>query len=61
MAQFDKYLIAPQEVGLQLNVKPWLIANDAYERLDNCYAFRWNNKKKIWRIFDGYRRANWLR
>lgn len=40
MAAYDRFLIAPLETGLQLNVKPWLISNDSYEQLDNAYMSR---------------------
>ena len=47
MAAYDRFLIAPLDSGLQLNVKPFLISNDAYEQLDNAYMFRGRLRKRF--------------
>lgn len=36
----DRFLIAPMNTGLQTDVRPWLIADDAYARLDNVYVYK---------------------
>ncbi len=43
----QKFLIAPLKSGQQNNVKPWLIANDAYESLRNAYTWRGRVKKRV--------------
>lgn len=43
----QKFLIAPLKSGQQSNVKPWLIANDAYESLRNAYTWRGRVKKRV--------------
>lgn len=45
--QFDRFLIAPFESGLRTNVKPFLIPEDAFERLDNAYVFRGRVRKRF--------------
>jgi len=37
---YDKFLIAPLDSGLRLDLKPWMISNDSYAQLDNAYMFR---------------------
>ncbi|MGJ0429581.1 hypothetical protein [Methylobacter sp.] len=46
-APLQKFLIAPLKSGQQNNVKPWLIANDAYESLRNAYTWRGRVKKRV--------------
>jgi len=36
----DRFLIAPSNSGLQTDVKPWLIPEDAFSSLENAYVFR---------------------
>lgn len=43
----QKFLIAPLKSGYQTNVKPWLIADDAYELLRNAYTWRGRVKKRV--------------
>ena len=43
----QKFLIAPLKSGYQTNVKPWLIADDAYAILRNAYTWRGRVKKRI--------------
>lgn len=45
MAQ-DRFLIAPLNSGLQNNVKPWLIPDDAYFKLANAYVWRGRVRKR---------------
>jgi hypothetical protein len=41
------FLIAPLKSGTQTNPKPWLIADDAYQLLQNVYCWRSRIKKRI--------------
>ena len=43
----QKFLIAPLKSGMQTNVKPWLIADDAYSILRNAYTWRGRVKKRV--------------
>lgn len=43
----QKFLIAPLKSGYQTNVRPWLIADDAYELLRNAYTWRGRVKKRV--------------
>ncbi len=45
--QFDRFLIAPFETGLQTNLKKWLIMDDAFARLQNAYVFRGRVRKRF--------------
>jgi hypothetical protein len=44
---FDRFLIAPINSGLQTNLKPWLINDDAYAVLRNAYVFRGRTRKRF--------------
>lgn len=43
----DRFLIAPQEVGLQNDIRPWLIPDSAYEQLTNAYIYRGRIRKRF--------------
>lgn len=43
----DRFLIAPINTGLQKDLRPWLIPDDAFERLDNSYVFRGRVRKRF--------------
>lgn len=45
----DRFLVAPfdSNSGLQTNVKPWLIPDEAFEQLDNAYVFRGRVRKRF--------------
>lgn len=43
----QKFLIAPLQSGMQTNVKPWIIGNDAYAILRNAYTWRGRVKKRV--------------
>ena len=45
--EYDKFLIAPLNAGLQTNLRPWLIPDDAFERLKNAYVFRGRVRKRF--------------
>jgi len=43
----QKFLIAPLEKGQEQRFKPWLIADNAYQSLRNCYTWRGSVKKRF--------------
>lgn len=43
----DRFLIAPFNTGLQTNVRPFLIMDDAFEVLENAYVFRGRVRKRF--------------
>lgn len=47
---YQPFLIAAPRVGLERDLEPWLLPNDAYPTLEDCYLFRGRIKKK-----EGYR------
>lgn len=42
-----RFMIAPLDSGLQTETKPWLQADDAYERLDNAYLYYGRIRKRV--------------
>ena len=42
-----RFIIAPIETGLQDNVKPWLIPDDAFSTLQNAYVYRGRLRKRF--------------
>lgn len=44
---FDRFLIAPFETGLETDLRPWLIPEDAFTQLNNAYVFRGRIKKRF--------------
>lgn len=47
MAKTDRFLVAPINSGLQNDIKPWLIPDDAFEQLNNAYVFRGRVRKRF--------------
>ncbi len=45
----DRFLIAPYDSnsGLQTDVRPWIIPDEAFSRLDNAYVFRGRVRKRF--------------
>jgi len=43
----DRFMIAPFDKGLQENVRPWLISDDAFAELTNAYVFRGRVRKRF--------------
>lgn len=43
----DRFLVAAQEVGQETDLKPWLIAESAYQELSNAYIFRGRIRKRF--------------
>lgn len=44
---FEKFLIAPLKTGLQTNLRPWQILDDAFVELQNAYIFRGRLRKRF--------------
>ena len=53
MPKFDRFLIAPSNTGLQTDLKPWLIPDDAFTQLQNAYVWRGRVKKRFGSRFMG--------
>ena len=47
MAKTDKFLVAPFQTGLQTDLKPWIITDDAFSTLRNAYVFRGRVRKRF--------------
>lgn len=43
----DRFLIAPLNVGLQTDLRPWLVADQAFTTLVNAYYFRGRIRKRF--------------
>lgn len=41
------YLVAPSKTGLENNIKPWLLPEDAFETLEDAYVFRGRVRKRF--------------
>lgn len=50
---YDRFLIAPFETGLQTDVRPWLIPDEAMAQLNNAYVFRGRIRKRFGGIYTG--------
>jgi hypothetical protein len=44
---FDRFFIGPLQTGLQQNLRPFLINDDAFEQLQNAYVFRGRVRKRF--------------
>lgn len=44
---FDRFLIGPMNVGLETDLKPFMIPDEAFERLNNAYVFRGRVRKRF--------------
>src|ERR1700684_3502142 len=44
---FDRFLIGPLKTGLQRDLRPFLIADDAFQNLLNAYVFRGRVRKRF--------------
>ena len=49
----DRFLIAPFNTGLQQNLRPWLILDDAFTGLNNAYVFRGRVRKRFGSLLMG--------
>ena len=43
----NSYLIAPYEVGLELDKAPWLLSNNAFTKVTDAYIYRKTVRKRI--------------
>lgn len=43
----DRFMIAPLTTGLETDVKPWLIPDNAFSSLNNAYVFRGRIRKRF--------------
>jgi hypothetical protein len=50
---FDRFLVGPINTGLERDLKPFLIADDAFTLLQNCYVFRGRVRKRFGSIWMG--------
>ena len=50
---FDRFLIAPFKTGMQSDLKPFLIMDDAFQYLQNAYVFRGRVRKRFGSLFMG--------
>jgi hypothetical protein len=50
---FDRFLIAPINTGLETDLKPWLIPDDAFARMNNAYVFRGRVRKRFGSAYTG--------
>lgn len=44
---YDRFLIAPLKTGLQTDLRPWLIPEDAFTQMNNAYLFRGRIRKRF--------------
>lgn len=44
---YDRFMIAPIQGGLDTSLKPWIIPDDAFARLQNAYIFRGRVRKRF--------------
>lgn len=49
----DRFLIAPLNTGLQTDLRPWLIPDDAFYMLNNAYVFRGRVRKRFGSTYMG--------
>jgi hypothetical protein len=50
---YDRFLIAPIISGLEKDLKPWIIPDDAFAELNNAYVFRGRIRKRFGSYFIG--------
>lgn len=53
MPQQTKFLIAPLDLGQQTDLRPWLIPDQAFERLRNAYVWRGRLRKRFGTYYMG--------
>lgn len=49
----DRFLIAPAETGLQLNMPAWLTMDDSFQQLNNAYVWRGRVRKRFGTDYTG--------
>lgn len=50
---FDRFMIAPVNTGLETDLKPWIIPDDAFAQLNNTYVFRGRVRKRFGSMYMG--------
>src|SRR5271157_622081 len=50
---YDRFLIAPFKTGLETDLKPWMIVDDAFTQLNNVYCFRGRVRKRFGSEYTG--------
>lgn len=50
---YDRFIIAPFETGLQTDVRPWQIPDEAFAELNNAYVFRGRVRKRFGGVYTG--------
>ena len=52
---YDKFLISYNDdnSGIQSNVEPWLIMDNAFQQLNDCYVFRGKVQKRFGSVYIG--------
>lgn len=50
---YQRFLIAPFKTGLQTNLRPWQIMDDAFTQLQNAYVFRGRVRKRVGSLLMG--------
>lgn len=50
---YDRFLIAPLTTGLETDVKPWLLPDDAFSQLENAYVYRGRVRKRFGSVDTG--------
>lgn len=50
---YDRFLIAPIGTGLQTDLRPWLIPDDAFQQMNNAYVFRGRITKRFGSVLTG--------
>lgn len=56
----DRFLIgySDSDSGYQTNVRPWLIPDNAYYQLENCYVYRGRTRKRLGSVLMGTTQYN---
>lgn len=47
MAGYDRFMIAPFTIGQETDLKPWMLPDEAFEKMSNAYVFRGRIKKRF--------------
>ena len=55
---FDRFLIGPYKEGLETDLKPFMIPDEAFAELNNAYVYRGRVKKRFGSTLSGYGAPN---
>ena len=44
---YDRFMIAPYDIGLKLNQKPWTLPEQAFNSMNNAYVWRGRVRKRV--------------